>query len=283
MPLGFNIFPNIGRLAAETLYDFISKGSAHPLDNAWKLLGAVLNAFMPTGGSASLIQELSPTVTDPFLALEENMDWTGKPIYREDVNKLAPTPGFSRMRDGATIWSVAISRAMNWLTGGTEYTPGVISPAPEAIDYLISSATGGVGREVSKAVTTAQSFYTGEQLPVYKIPLAGRFIGSASSKEAAREKFYQNVKNINLAMEELKGRIKAGGEGSEAWRLRHPEAGLASMATSVERAISELRKEKRRLVSTGASREMVRLREDQISGLMQRLNEQYEAIVHPRR
>src|SRR5207245_8659503 len=100
------------------------------------------------------------------------------------------------------------------------------------------------------------------------IPLAGRFVRSATSKEADREKFYGNVKNINLAMEELKGRIKSGGAGAEDWQLRHPEAGLAQAATSVERQIQELHKEKRRLVSSGASRELVRLREDQISGLM---------------
>lgn len=265
MPLGFNLLPNIGRLATEALW------YGKPITRAFSLFGAMFNSLSPTGGAGGLIQELAPTVADPFVALEANKDWTGRAISREDVSTLRPTPGFTRARDTATWWARGLSYAINWATGGTDYTPGVLSPTPDAIDYLIQQATGGVGREVSKAAQVVQGAYTGEDVPLFKVPLAGRFVGTATGKTAIRQKFYDNLKAVNLAAEEVIGRAKHG-EDFVKYMQRHPYARLEKAANQVERQLGELNQQKRDLIKKGAGREAVKLKEEQISSMMERFN-----------
>ena len=52
------------------------------------------------------------------------------------------------------------------------------------VDYLFGQGFGGVGRETLKLTSSIESLFTGEELPSYKIPLAGRFYGKASGKAA---------------------------------------------------------------------------------------------------
>jgi hypothetical protein len=80
MPLGFHVLPNVGRLAVEMM----AGGRDHtPGAKLAKLLQVTLNAFNPMGGSQSLAQLVTPTVADSAVALAQNQDWTGRPIYRE--------------------------------------------------------------------------------------------------------------------------------------------------------------------------------------------------------
>jgi len=54
MPLGFNLIPNIGRLAAETMLGYYTHGNGHPMDHAYRGLAAMLSSFkapMLRGGS----------------------------------------------------------------------------------------------------------------------------------------------------------------------------------------------------------------------------------------
>jgi hypothetical protein len=64
------------------------------------------------------------------------------------LRKLNPTPGFTRAKDTASAFSKMTSEALNYLSGGSKYRPGIFSPTPDQIDYLIGQATGGVGRDL---------------------------------------------------------------------------------------------------------------------------------------
>jgi hypothetical protein len=270
MPLGFNLLPNIGRLAAETLW------YGKPMKRAFSLVSAAFGTLSPLGGTGSLTAELMPTAIDPFVAIEANKDWTGKPIAREDVSGLRPTPGHTRARDTATFWAGALSHAINWATGGDQYTPGRLSPSPDTIDYLISQATGGVGREVSKAAQVGRSALTGEMLPSYKIPLVGRFVGSAAGPTSVRDDFYEHVKDVNIAAEGFKGRIKDRVDTSE-YLKSHPEARLEHYSNTTQHTLKLLQDQKKALLDRGASRDQVKLKEEQITNLMKRFNDRVVA------
>lgn len=267
MPLGFHVLPAFGRLATEAMI------YGNPGKKSYEFLSAMLDSFSPTGMSSSLVQTLAPTVADPLVALGENKDWTGKPIYREDFNKLHPTPGHTRAKDSASVWSRFLSEAINYATGGSDYTPGIFSPSPDSIDYLIGQMTGGVGREFfTKPAQVLDSALTGEELPMYKVPLLGRFVGSASGSSAIRDKFYANVRRLNEEAAELKGR-REHGEDAAGYLQDHPEARYAKAAQQIERDISQLTKRKRELIRRGANREMVKLVDQQIRTKMERLNQ----------
>ena len=264
MPLGFHVLPNIGRTIME------SAVYGKPLDRMTDLLMTMLESFNPIGTGASMAQTISPTVFDPVVALSENKDWTGKAIYREDFSKNNPTPGFTRTKDSASALSKGVAWGINAITGGTDYTPGRFSPTPDEIDYLIGQATGGVGREVTKAMTTAGAIATGEDLPLYKVPLVGRLVGTSADNAAIRDKFYDHIRELNLHKAEIKGR-KENGESTMEYRKDNPESRLIGLATEIESDVRDLQKRRKKYLEEG-KREKVKMIELQIAARMNKLN-----------
>jgi hypothetical protein len=205
MPLGYNVIP-----ATSRIHDRVGpiwSGGTHPNESA-HFFELFLDAFNPIGNAGFSMQTFLPTVLDPGAAIYENRDWTGKPIAKEDISSLDPTPGYTRAKETASWFSKQLSEFLNLATGGTDYKPGEFSPTPDQIDYLIGVAFGGVGREALKLEQTLTSGVTGEELPPYKIPLVGRFYGDTSSQAAQRSKFYDNMIELNKHENEIKGRRK---------------------------------------------------------------------------
>jgi hypothetical protein len=216
------------------------------------------------------MQTLAPTALDPLVALTENRDWTGKPIARKtfDDNK----PGYLQGKDSSTWIAKFTSEMVNDLTGGNEYVSGVFSPTPDQIDYLLGQVTGGVGREISKVEQTVKATATGEDLPVFKMPLVGRFTGNASGKAGEGNLYYANMDRIKRADTEIKGLTKDGKFG-EAMEMRGSQYGaLVAKAKVAERQVKRLREQRRKLLSEGADRAQVKALEEQITQAMARLN-----------
>ena len=279
MPLGFNLLPNIGRAAAETVQRGIEGRPLKLMSQMSDLIGSFYGTFSPLGGSGGIVQELMPTTADPIVsAFATNKDWTGKSIAKEDVSRLDPTPGHTRARDTATVWATALSKAINWATGGTEYTAGVLSPTPDTLDYLIQQATGGVGREISKTAQVIQSQITGEELPFYKVPLLGRFGGSATGATAVRDDFYTRIKDVNVASREFAGRVKEKDASAREYITDNPEARLKPAADQIERKIADLQKLKHEELKRGVASERIQLREKQITNLMLRFNQLVDRV-----
>lgn len=273
MPLGLNVIPSIGRIATEAALS----GGRNVGDKAVGLMTLIASTFNPIGGSGTIAQTVSPTISDPAIALLENRDWTGKPIEREDMNPLNPSPGHERAKEKATPWARAMSEAINMLTNGTEYTPGYLSPTPDAIDYLIGQVTGGVGREVSKGAATLSALGTGEDLPAHKIPLVGRFYGNAEGQSKEGAAFYRNVIEINKAEREVKGR-EANDEDVDGYKAGNPLTELIEEAGKIESRVKKLRKERRELVKSDAHPADVREIEAEITDAMKELNDMVKAV-----
>jgi hypothetical protein len=237
MPLGFHFLPNIGRLIVEmAVYKNKTAGKQFA-----SLFTVLADAFNPLGGSSPPMQIIAPTVLDPFVALAQNKDWTGRPIFIENRSNLDPIPGGQRSKDSATLWAKVAADLINRSTGGTEYVPGGWSPTPDQIDFVIGQLTGGVGREIGKVSATASAPFTGEELPAHKLPLLGRLYGSTTGASGQSAAFYENITKSNEAQNEIQGRRK---DGTLAEYLRdNPTAGaLAARGDIAERQIRALRK-----------------------------------------
>jgi len=273
MPLGFHAIPNIGRLSTE----YALGGFKKPADYTAKLFSVFAEAFNPIGNAGFSIQTIAPTAIDPLVALAENKDWTGKPIAKEDFNKLSPTPGFSRNKDTASLPSKWIAEAINAISGGNKYVPGVFSPTADQIDYLAGQLTGGVGREAGKTQQTISAMATGEDLPPHKVPLLGRFYGNAENQSSQGNAFYSNLKSINEIEAELKGRRKDGLPLDE-FKAEHPEYQLVARANLVERIVSKQRKIKSDLIAKDAPRADVKAVEDKITNLMAGFNKNVKEL-----
>ena len=268
MPLGFNVIPNTSRIMTEW---FLS-GGKDTSKRVAQITGAFLEMFNPIGNAGWSFQTFAPTIADPAVALFENRDWTGKAIAKKDISELDPTPGYTRAKETASWFSKKLAEFLNYATGGTKYRPGVFSPTPDQIDYLIGQLTGGVGREIMKAEQTITSQITGEELPSYKIPLVGRFYGETKSQAAQRDRFYDNVRLINEHENEIKGRRK-NREPVDEYYKENPEARLFGYANAVERQINNLRRRREDMIKRGAPKDEVQAIEKKITEVMTKFND----------
>ena len=268
MPLGFNVLPNIGRMSAQ----FAMSGFERPFDRMANLFGVILDGFNPLGASKTLLQTISPTPIDPLVALAENKDWTGKPIYREDFSSLHPTPGFTRTKDTATWGGKGLAWGLNMLTGGTRATPGFFSPTPDQIDYLFGQATGGVGRETAKLQQTAAALATGDEVPAYKIPLGSRFFGSTTGGPYEATKYYNNLKMMNQHEDEIKD-LKKHREPIMEYMADNPKAKLWTLSNKTESTINKLKKRKQDMIARGAKGESIKTIDALIATHMKRFND----------
>ena len=271
MPLGLHVIPGLGRHATE----FALSGFAKPAKRAVDVIGMFADAFNPVGNAGLSIQTIAPTIIDPLVALKENKDFAGRPIARTSSNPAVP--GFTQWKDSATAPAKWLAEAINWVSGGNDYVAGVLSPTPDQIDYLFAQVTGGVGRELSKVENTVKGVIQGEEVASYKVPLFGRFYGNARSQASEGNAFYANNRDLN----ELETQIKAmrkDGKFDEAIELQasRPDAYLIRQANMAERQVQRLRREKREMIESGADRELIRVKEEQITGIMARLNRAVE-------
>lgn len=241
MPLGFHVLPNIGRTAVEMAFGPQDKSAARRLGS---LLATFLDAFNPLGGAQDIGQMVAPTVIDPVVALMENKDWTGRPIYRENPNALDPQPGHAMAKDSASTPARGLAKAINAVTGGTEFRPGAWSPTPDQIDYVVGQLTGGLGRELLKVNQTVAAQFTGDELPAHKVPLLGRLYGNTRGTAGQSSRFYENVKTLNELENEIKGRQRVGRDTEEVFRSE-PLAELIGAGNAAEVRVRELRKERR--------------------------------------
>jgi hypothetical protein len=270
MPLGYHVFPNIGRILAETAI----RGGEGAADRVIDMISIVAGAFNPFGGGGVNLQTIMPTALDPLAALAENKDWTGKPIYRDGFGS-NETPGFARTKDTASSYAKALAEGINSVTGGTEYTAGRFSPTPDQIDYLVAQVTGGVGRELGKAEQSITATMTGEELPPHKVPLLGRYYGSNEGASGQSDRFYANLKEANRHEAEIKGR-RRNHEPVGEYLDTHPDAQrFASMGNRAERRIKALREQKRKLVKEGASRVEIISIEAEIATRMREYNDDF--------
>jgi hypothetical protein len=265
MPLGFHVLPNLGRIPVE----FALSGFDKPAEQVMKLLGLLSDTFNPIGNAGLSMQTLAPTVLDPLAALAENKDFSGRAIAKESFNKLTPGPALAK--DTASLPALWISEGINYLTGGTKHVRGALSPTPDQIDYLFGQATGGVGREATKAMQVGQALGSGDEVPAYKIPLVGRFFGGSDNQGAKQSAFYESMDEVRRHAEQVKG-LRLEGKMQEAsdYAQEHKQARLRLAANAADREVRKLRNRRRELEQQGASREVVRAIEQRMTQRMER-------------
>jgi hypothetical protein len=273
MPLGFHVLPNIGRILSQ----WSMGGFKDSVKKMSSLVAVFAESFNPLGSSGLSLQTVTPTPLDPLVALSENKDWTGKPIYRENWSSLDPTPGHTRSRDTASWFGKNLSWALNKITGGNDYIPGALSPTPDQIDYLTGQLTGGVGREAGKAMMVGQTLLTGEDLPTYKIPLASRFYGDSDQTSNQSSKFYENLKLMNMHGREIKGRQEHK-EELGGYLSDNPEARMFRMAKTVESSIARLNDRKKIMKERDASPEAIKTIDAAITARMKGFNDKVKEL-----
>ena len=276
LPPGLRAIPNTGRLLTEAM--LISVGltkSNRGLGGKITDVGSVLvDAVNPFGGG-TFLQTIAPTFLDPAIALAENKDSFGRPIFKEDPS-LKPTPGWQRTRDSASTFSKGLAWFLNYASaGGEEFNKGFISPTGDQLDFLIGQATGGLGRDIKRSVDLAVNKYEGEETPAYRVPLANRFLGETKTEASTAARFYDNVTMLARHENVLNGRIDNKGD-VQGYYKENPIARYAFVANDFENDVSSLNRtmsDIRKLPDTQENRDKIKRIKEAKLKTMQTLND----------
>ena len=218
----FRVFYGLGEMATSLVYD-------HPVHN-WPM--EILSSFMdlvpinPTGNGGNLAVDLTPTMFQPLMQLNENIDFTGKPIWKENQgNKYAPM--YTKAYVSTPEWMVDLSEAMNDLTGGNEGKKGAIEEYmwggnyinnPAVWNHLMQGYFGGMYNTIAKGFDVITTTAKGEIPKVYQTPVINRYLNRPVERDnagALGEQYYNLIEDRDRLKFELRTWKKKAEEGDE--------------------------------------------------------------------
>lgn len=228
----FRVFYGVGEMLSSAVKD-------HPVNN-WGLevfsSVADLVPINPTGNGGNLMVDFAPTMVQPLTQVGENIDFTGKPIWRENQgNKYAPM--YTKAYVSTPKWMVKVSETVNDLTGGNEGKKGVVEQyAPVWGDYVNNPAVwnhllqgyfGGMYNTIAKAFDVGVTAAQGEVPKVYQTPVINRFLNRPVERDNAGvlgEDYYRLTEERDALRYELRTWQKKAEEESSGETAGRSEA-----------------------------------------------------------
>jgi len=266
LPWGYNVLHVIGQAIGEaaTRPDFSAGASAA------RVAAAAMNAFNPIGGSDSLLQMISPTITDPLVQWQENEDWAGRPLRPAGNPFGVDKPDSQKYWNSVRPYSKWVTDTLNTLTGGDEVRPGAIDISPEAVDLVIDTITGGAGRFVADAFVAPWKSLKGEEVETYEIPMVRKVYGTPGMGQTTGD-YYKARDAIAITDAQLKHYLD---EPEKAARIRAKyafELRLLPQMKIAEKQLRAIRKSKKQATTP----EQVRALDERAKAVMDRFNRLY--------
>lgn len=205
------------------------------------LLGQVVDMLPldPTGYDGNIAVSLMPNAIRPVFELAFNVDFTGKPLFKEtEYNKY--DPNFTKAYVGTPDWLVRASRMMNSI--GNDYpnvqqnkwdalgNPRYNLNNPAVVDHVLSSYLGGaytMGSQVLGLLT--KSLNDRKEIKVADIPLFSKFVSNPDDRPVTKkqgDEFWDMKENHDRAantLSKLKKQAKVDGDYSMLERFYDSE------------------------------------------------------------
>lgn len=196
------------------------------------LLGQVVDMLPldPTGYDGNIAVSLMPNAIRPVFELAFNVDFTGKPLFKEtEYNKY--DPNFTKAYVGTPDWLVRASRMVNSI--GNDYPdvqqnsidafgdPRYNLNNPAVVDHVLSSYLGGaytMGSQVLGLLT--KSLNDPKEIKVADIPLFNKFVSNPDDRPVTKkqgDEFWNMKENHDRAantLSKLKKQAKVDGDYS---------------------------------------------------------------------
>lgn len=196
------------------------------------LLGQVVDMLPldPTGYDSNIAVSLMPNAIRPVFELAFNVDFTGKPLFKEtEYNKY--DPNFTKAYVGTPDWLVRASRMVNSI--GNDYPdvqqnsidafgdPRYNLNNPAVVDHVLSSYLGGaytMGSQVLGVLTKALN--DPKEIKVADIPLFSKFVSNPDDRPVTKkqgDEFWDMKENHDRAantLSKLKKQAKVDGDYS---------------------------------------------------------------------
>jgi site-specific DNA-cytosine methylase len=196
------------------------------------LLGQVVDMLPldPTGYDGNIAVSLMPNAIRPVFELAFNVDFTGKPLFKEtEYNKY--DPNFTKAYVGTPDWLVRASKMVNSI--GNDYPdvqqnsidafgdPKYNLNNPAVVDHVLSSYLGGaytMGSQVLGVLT--KSLNDPKEIKVADIPLVSKFVSNPDDRPVTKkqgDEFWSMKENHDRAantLSKLKKQAKVDGDYS---------------------------------------------------------------------
>lgn len=197
-------------------------------------------SFNPIGDFNDPIAMVTPTVGRPFVEIERNEKFGGRPIMK-------PKDSFGQtLPDSARAFSTIDDRATGWLAqrianvlnlGGPETLPTGLDVSPESVQHLLEFFTAGFGlREADRVSEFALS-----NRPVRlatNVPILRNFASAVTDHHVSE--LYYNVRNMSSTLHGLAKQAESG-EELAAIRARDPRAwALRERINKIDRRLSDM-------------------------------------------
>lgn len=194
------------------------------------MLGQVVDMLPldPTGYDGNIAVSLMPNPIRPVFELAFNVDFTGKPLFKEtEYNKY--DPNFTKAYVGTPDWLVRVSKMVNSI--GNDY-PDVQQNAidafgdprynlnnPAVVDHVLSSYLGGaytMGSQVLGVLT--KSLNDPKEIKMADIPLVSKFVSNPDDRPVTKkqgDEFWNMKENHDRAantLSKLKKQAKVDGD-----------------------------------------------------------------------
>lgn len=201
-------------------------------DYGWDLVGQVVDMLPldPTGYDGNIAVSLMPNAIRPVFELAFNVDFTGKPLFKEtEYNKY--DPNFTKAYVGTPDWLVRASKMVNSI--GNDYPdvqqnsidafgdPRYNLNNPAVVDHVLSSYLGGaytMGSQVLGLLT--KSLNDPKEIKVADIPLFSKFVSNPDDRPVTKkqgDEFWNMKENHDRAsntLSKLKKQAKVDGDYS---------------------------------------------------------------------
>jgi hypothetical protein len=274
MPYGYNAFASLGRKMSEVLF----RENYSPVKSATDLTAVFLGAFSPLGQAGSALQYVAPTVADPLIQWSENKNFAGIPLRRDQHPFAVPKPEYQMGLRSTSAPASWLAEVLSNETGGNEVRPGALNLNPALFDFAVSAVAGGAGRTYLQAFSIPFKAAGDQQIQAREVPFLNIFL-SAKPEFQIERKYYDALKTVQLAKEELK---HFRGNGGETARIREerPELKLVQLATYTQAVLTNIRKREVAIAESDAEDKPERkeLLADERRTVMSRFNARYAAL-----
>ena len=226
----FRGFYGIGDMIASKLWGG-EKAEESWGDYAMDLMGQIVDMLPldPTGYDGNVAVSLMPNPIRPFFELAFNVDFTGKPLFKDsEYNKY--DPNFTKVYVGTPEWLVRISRMVNsigndypdvqqnWIDRAVNSRFNLNNPA--VVDHVLSSYLGGAYTMGSQILGVMTKALNGDEIKMADIPLASKFVSNPDDRPVSKKQGdeFWNVKERHdraaNTLSKLKKKAKVDGDYS---------------------------------------------------------------------
>ena len=180
------------KVGMEYLYD-TATGYGNIGDAVQGILTSVFEAYNPLAGDEDILNTFTPTILKTPVEIARNRAWYGNQIKPNYDPTLPESSKYFKSLENSVVGRTAIGIT----TKLSDMTSGTIEISPADANYAFNQYIGGVGRSITKVISTIASVVTDRELQAREIPVLSRFFKNQTEEEVLEKIYYNELEKAN--------------------------------------------------------------------------------------